>query len=166
MCAKKKEEKRLSFEHDIILQEETRFKLKPEDVVRYREENNSLPLDFNPYGDYEVRLPKFLGDEPPCEQFHKDGYKLWEVINDGDPNLTPVYFSMPEPPKDKTLIANYGLPQDEQYFRRVEIPRNFRLIEQKALQDLAEIEKKNRQDTIQGYKLPYRDWETDRKSVV
>ncbi len=157
--ASKKKESKLSFERDIELKEESRFKYRPEDIVKYREEHDTLPDDFCPYGDYKVTLPKFVGDEPPCDQFHKDGYKLWEVINDGDPNLTPIHFSMPAPPKDKTLIAGYGLDPDEQYFRRLEIPRKFKLVEQKALQDLADIEKKNRQDTIQGYKFYRRYWE-------
>ena len=159
MAKKAKQEKKLSFETDFELKEEERLKLRPEDIVRAREESDVLPSEYNPYGaDYTVDKPKFLGDEPPFEQFHKEGYKLWEVINDGDDTLKPVYFSMPRPPS-KELIANYGLPQDEQYFRRLEVPRKFKLIEQKALQDLAEIEAKNRQDTIQGYKFYLRFWE-------
>lgn len=154
----KKKEYRLSFETDIELQEESRLKIRPEDIVRIREEAGGLPDDFCPYGNYTPEKSVFLGDEPPSEQI-RDGYRRWEKINDGDPDLVPVYFSLPTPPKDRMLIDNYGLDKDEQYFRRTEVPRKFRLIEQKALQDLADIEKKNRQDTIQGYKFYLRFWE-------
>jgi hypothetical protein len=158
--AKKKKESRLSFETDFEAQEENRLKIRPEDIVKLREELNTLPDEFNPYGaDYMISKPKFLGDEPPFNQFCDGDYKKWEVINDKDPDLVAVHFSLPEPPKDRWLIDGYMLPQDEQYFRRLEVPRKFMLIEQKALQDLANIEKKNRQDTIQGYKFYLRFWE-------
>ena len=160
MVAKKKGESKLSFETDEEFQEENRLKISPEDIVRLREELGELPDEFNPYGaDYKVTNAKFIGDELPYDQFGDGDYRKWEVINEGDPELIPVYFSLPEPPKDKTLIDNYGLPEDDQYFRRVQVPRKFQLIEQKALQDLANIEKKNRQDTIQGYKFYLRFWE-------
>jgi hypothetical protein len=159
MVAKKKE-KKLSFETDEEFKEESKLTLRPEDIVRLREELTKLPDEFNPYGaDYIVRDAKFLGDEPPYDQFGNGDFRKWEVINDKDPDLLPVYFSLPEPPKDLWLIDNYGLPKDEQYFRRKEVPRKFQLIEQKALQDLANIEKKNRQDTIQGYKYYLKFWE-------
>lgn len=156
---RKKEESKLSFENDSDFQEESNFKFRPEDIVKIREESGVLPDDFNPYGKYEVKEAKFLGDEPPYDQFGNEDYKRWEVINDGDTSLKPVYFSMPAPPEDRSLIDGYGLDRDEQYFRRKEVPRKFKLIEQKALQDLADIEKKNRQDTIQGYKFYLRFWE-------
>jgi len=156
----KKKESKLSFETDFETQEENRLKIRPEDIVKLKEEFGKLPDDFNPYGaDYVIEKSYFLGDEPPYDQYGEGLHKKWEKINDGDPDLTPIYFSLPTPPKDLTLIDNYGLDKDEQFFRRVELPRKFRLIEQKALQDLAEIEKKNRQDTIQGYKFYLRFWE-------
>lgn len=156
---RKKKESKLSFETDLETQEENRLKIRPEDAVRIKEENG-LPEEFNPYGDdYIIEKSKFLGDEPPYDQFGNGNYRRWEKINDGDTDLTPIFFSLPNPPKDLSLIDGYNLPQDEQYFRRLEIPRKFMLIEQKALQDLANIEKKNRQDTIQGYKFYLRFWE-------
>jgi hypothetical protein len=156
----KKKESKLSFETDFETQEENRLKIRPEDVVKLREEFGKLSEEFNPYtADYVIEKPRFIGDEPPYDQFGDGDYRKWEKINDGDPDLSAIIFSLPIPPKDRTLIDNYYLPQDEQYFRRLEIPRKFLLIEQKALQDLADIEKKNRQDTIQGYKYYIRFWE-------
>jgi len=164
MAQKKKRESKLSFETDEEFQEENRLKVSPEDIVRLREELGKLPDDYNPYGDdYIIKESKFIGDEPPFDQYGDGDYKKWEVINDGDNDITPVYFSLPEPPKDRWLIDNYALPKDEQYFRRMEVPHKFQLIEKKALQDLANIEKKNRQDTIQGYKFYLRFWEIVRQ---
>ena len=154
-----KKSNKLSFETDFELKEEVRLKVRPEDFVRTIEEEGKLSDISCPYGkDYTITKSKFVGDEPPSDQFEGNDYKLWEVINDGDEVIKPVYFSMPSPPK-KELIANYGLDKEEQYFRRIEIPRKFKLIEQKALQDLSEIEKSNRQDTVQGYKFYLRFWE-------
>jgi len=156
----KKKESKLSFETDFETQEENRLKIRPEDIVKLKEESGKLPDDFNPYGaDYVIEKSYFLGDEPPYDQYGEGLHKKWEVINDGDNDITPIYFSLPDPPKDLTIIDGYDFPQDEQYFRQFELPRKFRLIEQKALQDLANIEKKNRQDTIQGYKFYLRFWE-------
>ena len=164
MTSKKKKESKLSFEKDEQLQEENKLKVCPEDIVRLKEELGELPDEFNPYGKgYKVEQAKFLNDEPPFDQFGKGDFRKWEVMNNDDPDLTAVYFSLPTPPKDKTLIDNHGLPADDQYFKRIEIPRKFQLIEQKALQDLADIEKKNRQDTIQGYKFYLRFWEIVRE---
>lgn len=156
----KKEEGKLSFETDFEENEESRLKLRPEDIVRDREERGKLPDDFNPYKkDYIISKPKFLGDTPPFDQYNGDIYRKWEVINDGDSILKPIYFSLPTPPNDLRKIDGYKLNKDDQYFRRFEYPRKFQLIETKALKDLAEIEKKNRQDTIQGYKYYLRFWE-------
>jgi len=158
--ASKKRESKLSFEADIELQEENKLRIRPEDIVRLKEDDR-LPDDFNPYNkDYIPEQSKFLGDEEPeGGQFREDGTKKWEVINDGDPDLVAVYFSLPNPPNDLRKIDGHKFDKDEQYFRRLEVPRKFQLIETKALKDLAEIEKKNRQDTIQGYKYYLRFWE-------
>jgi hypothetical protein len=160
MVAKKKE-KKLSFETDEdYIAEETKFKFKPESIISLIAKDG-LSDDFNPYGaGYMPELSKFLGDEEPFEgQFRADGSRRWEKINEGDSDITPIYFSMPTPPKDLTKIDNYELPPDEQYFRRITIPEKFKKIEKRALTVLEEIEKKNRQDTIQGYKFYLKFWE-------
>lgn len=166
--AKKKEtklrivpkEKKLSFETNEDVLEDDRLKYRPEDIVRLRDEEGVLPSDYNPYApDYIIEKSKFLNDEEPFGQYGQEVYKKWEVINEGDQNLTPVYFSLPSPPKDLTKIDGYGLEKDEQYFRRLEMPRKLRQIEQHALRSLYDIEKRNRQDTVQGYKFYLKFWE-------
>jgi len=153
-------ENKLSFETDFEEEEATRLKIRPEDIVKYKEENNCLPDDYNPYeAGYIIGKSKFINDEEPYNQYLNCTYRRWEVINDGDPSLTPIYFSLPSPPIDLTKIDGYGLDRDDQYFRRLEVPRKFKLIEAKALKDLADQEKKNRQDTIQGYKFYIRFWD-------
>lgn len=160
MARRKKEEVKLSFETEEEFQDDNRLNLHPEAMVKLREDNNGFPAEFCPYGeDYLIEKARFLSDEPPCEQFAEDGHRLWEVINDGDEDLIPVYFSMPTPPKDLTLIDGYGLDRDNQYFKRLEIPRKFRQIETFALKSLYDIEKRNRQDTVQGYKYYLKFWE-------
>lgn len=155
-----KKEKRPSIfdSHDDEL-EDDKFQLKPESIVRLIAEQGKLPDSWCPYGDsYMPEKSVFINDEPPFP--HKDGeYKKWEIINDGDSDLTPIVFSMPSPPKDLMRIDNYGLERDEQYFRRVEIPKKLQILEKKSLEFLYEIEKRNRQDTVQGYKYYLKYWE-------
>lgn len=47
--------------------EKERLRLRPEQIIRYLEDNNELPEDFNPYGDdYKVNLKDdmiFIGDK-------------------------------------------------------------------------------------------------------
>lgn len=160
MGRKKKAESKPSIFDDIDnVAEDTAFQYTPESIVTLITDEGKLPHDWCPYGeDYRVKLPKFIGDEPPSERVEGKAIE-WEVINDGDPDLTPVYFTMPKPPKDLSKIDGYGKHKDEQYFRRFEIPKKLRILEKKALEKLFEIEKRNRQDTIQGYKYYLKYWE-------
>jgi hypothetical protein len=45
--------------------EKERLKIRPEEIVRLISEEGELPVEFNPYGDYKVQKPKFIGDEEP-----------------------------------------------------------------------------------------------------
>jgi len=132
--------------------------LKPESIVGLLTKNGKLPDDWCPYGNYKPEKSVFIGDEPPFP--HIEGQaKKWEVINDGDPDLTPIYFTLPNSPEDLSLIDNYGLNPDEQYFHRLELPKKFKILEKKALDILYEIERGSRQDTVQGYKFYLKFWE-------
>lgn len=96
---------------------------------------------------------------PKCEYSHLyKPAKKWEVINDGDPDLTPVYFSLPTPPPIEQ-IEGYGLHPDEQYWKRPKLPKRLKELEKEALNALYQIQKKNAQETIQGYKIYLKFWE-------
>ena len=84
--------------------------------------------------------------------------KKWEVINDGDTDLKGIYFSLPTPPP-LHLIDGWGKHPDDQYFKRMEVPKKLRELEDEALNELYEVEKGNRQETIQGYKLYLKYWD-------
>lgn len=135
-----------------------RLQLQPEHIVSILAENGKLPDDFNPYGNYEVEKLKFLGDTEP--NLFLDGHKnadQWFVVNDGDQDLTPIYISLPKPPNLK-LIDGYGKEQDEQCFVRLPIPDRLRELQQRALDNLDAIQKRNYQETIQGYKIYKEYW--------
>jgi hypothetical protein len=157
IVAKKAKKPSIFDDHDGDL-EEDKLKLKPESVVGIIADEGKLPSDWCPYGDgYMPEKPKFLGDTEPFP--HMDGtVRQWEVINDGDPDLNAIYFSLPSPPKDLNRVDNYGLDRDEQYFRRFEVPKKLQILEKKSLENLYEIQRKNRQEAIQGYKIYLEYW--------
>jgi len=160
MVSVNKKKSKLSFDKSDDNINENGFEFKPESIVTVFSETGQLPKEFNPYRNYIPEKSVFLGDEtPPGLQFRDDGSKKWEVINNEDVDLTPIYFSLPSPPSNPKHIDGYNLPKDEQYFHKLEVPSNFRKLEKKALDDLYEIEKRNRQDTVQGYKFYLKFWE-------
>lgn len=126
--------------------------LRPEQVVKYITDNGCLPPDFNPYGDYVPEEIKFIGEQPPKNTRYFVG------INEDDDDVTPIYVSTPTPPA-KELIANHDLPTDEQYWRKLEIPPKLKKLEEKAFLAMYEVEKRNRQDTVQGYRVYIKFWE-------
>jgi len=79
------------------------------------------------------------------------------VINDNDPDLIPIVISLPEPPDEK-LIDGYGLPADEQFFHRLDIPESFKRIETQAIESLSEQAGKNANKTVTFYKIQKRFW--------
>ena len=157
--AKKKNSKPSIFDSQDDGVENFGVEVKPENAVGLFMELGKLPDDWCPYGTgYVPERSKFIGDEEPYPHKPKQ-YREWEVINDRDPDLTPIYFTLPSPPKDLSLIDNYGLEPDEQYFRRLEIPKKLKILEKKSMDALYAIERRNRQDTIQGYKIYLKYWE-------
>lgn len=146
MCAKKKEEKVLK-----PIPSREPLNLRPEQIIKYFTENGCLPDDFNPYCGYVPEKSKFLGDEPPKDT------KFFVGINENDDDLTPIYISTPTPPEE-VLIANYGLSIEEQYWKRPEIPQGLKKLEEKAFLQLYEIERRNRQEVVQGHRLYQEYW--------
>lgn len=134
-----------------VLGEKNPLELRPEQVVKYMQENGKLPDDFNPYGDYVPETIRFLGERPPANT------QFYVGINEDDSDLTPIYVSTPTPPPF-SLIDNYNLEPDLQMWKRKEVPPRLRKLEDRALKSLFEIQERNRQDTIQGYKLYMAFW--------
>ena len=139
------------------VKEKVKLKLRPEEIVRYLTDNGKLPDDFNPYGNYEVAPLKFLGDTEPAsigEGYH--GADEWIVINNNDNDLIPIYISLPKPPPLKS-IDGYKSSQDDQLFARKGLPDKLKELQSKALDKLNDIQKRNYQEAIQGYKV-YREY--------
>jgi len=80
------------------------------------------------------------------------------VINDNDPDLIPIVISLPEPPDEK-LIDGYGLPADEQFFHRLDIPESLKKIELQAIESLSEQAGRNANKTITLYKIQKKFWD-------
>jgi len=144
--AKKKEAK---LEEDIVIE---KLQLRPEDIIKHITENGKLPAGFNPYGDYMPEKSKFLGDGPPINTRYFVG------VNEDDEDVIPVYISSPEPPK-LSLIDYHDLNPDDQYWRRLELPIGLKKLEERALASMYDIERRNRQETVQGYKVYQKYWE-------
>ena len=94
---------------------------------------------------------KFLGEHLPTNTRYFVG------VNEDDEDLHPIYVSTPTPPEE-FFIDNYALPKDEQYWRRLEIPVGLKKLEDRALKSLLEIQDKNRQETVQGYRVYQTFW--------
>lgn len=90
-------------------------------------------------------------------------YRQWVGINTGDKDLVPVYLRLPDaPPEHK--IAGYGLPREEQYFRREDVPQKLKNVEKKAVDNLTTRQDVNDHEKVTNYKLYTEFWriiETD-----
>ena len=81
-----------------------------------------------------------------------DGYE-------SDPDLKPVVFSLPDPPKDWTNIKNYGLHPDEQIYRPDAVPKRLKMLEKEISTEAEERFDASRNNTINGYKLLRSFWQ-------
>lgn len=78
-------------------------------------------------------------------------------LNDRDPSLRPICISLPDPP-DLRLIDGYGLPPEEQRFRRVEYPPRLKALEEEVLKDLERREAVERDFSVNGYTIYNEFW--------
>lgn len=145
MARKKKEQDDISGSNDNNL-----F-LQPEELIRYYTSHGTLPDDFNPYGDYMPEQLKFLGDTKPKTPFHIG-------VNCEDEDIIPIYISTPTPPPLE-LIEGYGLNPDDQYWKRPEIPTAIKELEKRAFDLMFDVQKRNQQETVQGYKVYFQFWD-------
>lgn len=81
----------------------------------------------------------------------------WFVLNDRDPHLKPIYISLPEPPPLET-IDGYGLPPEEQRFKRLEYPPRLKALEDEVMRDLRRKETISRDFKMNGYTIYEEFW--------
>jgi hypothetical protein len=74
---------------------------------------------------------------------------------DPDPDLTPIRISLPKPPKLE-LIDGYGLPPEEQYFRRQKMPESLISLQENVEYDLKSKERAS--DKVNGQKIIDEIW--------
>lgn len=82
------------------------------------------------------------GRIPNCKHIYKDADTSF-TVNDGDQDLEPITISLPTPPA-YGLIDGYGLPPEEQYFRRLEIPDKLKDIQRDAQNKMRDRQKSNK----------------------
>lgn len=80
------------------------------------------------------------------------------AINNGDgikqdSSLMPVVYRLPDPPKDKTTIKNYGLHPDHQVYRRDILPSRLKVVEEEVMYELQKSSENNKNDRINGYRI-------------
>lgn len=84
-------------------------------------------------------------------------YRNWIGINTGDKDLIPIYLRLPDPPPEH-LIDGYGLPRDEQFFRRAIIPLKLKNAERRAIDNLTSRMGENDHERVTNYKLYIEFW--------
>ena len=85
------------------------------------------------------------------------------VINNGDgvhldPDLKPIVFNLPEPPKNWKNIKNYGLHPDDQIYHTDDVPPRLARLEQDIIEEFQENASRSRNNSITGYKLHREFW--------
>ena len=93
----------------------------------------------------------------PYEHLYKEEDRSFK-INDLDLDRKTIVLSLPAAPKRKDLIDGWGLPTEEQRFRRLEMPKRLKSLEAEVINELQDLQKQNRQETVTGYKIIDKFW--------
>ena len=88
----------------------------------------------------------------------KAKYTPYVGINLDDKDLRPIFISLPTPPPEH-LIDGYGLPQDEQYFRRVTIPPELTNLYNTIVDEMKAEYANNMNRIVSDWKIYLRFWE-------
>ena len=96
------------------------------------------------------------GRTPDCKIIYKDADTSF-TINDGDQDLDSITISLPEPPS-YGLIDGYGLPPEEQYFKRLVIPDKLKDIQRDAQNKMRDRQKSNKNFIITFDKMITAFW--------
>lgn len=78
------------------------------------------------------------------------------IVNTNDEDLTPIRISLPDPPP-LHLIDGYGLPNDEQYFRRKKTPQSLIELERKIYKEFQDVSSSHN-NRINGYTITRKFW--------
>lgn len=73
------------------------------------------------------------------------------IVNDSDRDLEPIKVPIPSECPDIRTINGYGLPPEEQKFKRTKVPKRLRILEEE-IEDIEEIEK-----FLEKNQIEYRD---------
>ena len=94
----------------------------------------------------------------PYEHLHKEEDRSFK-INDLDLDRKTIVLSLPAAPKRKDLIDGWNLPTEEQYFRRLEIPKRLKSLEVETIRELQDIQRNvNKQEAVTGAKIIEKFW--------
>ena len=85
-------------------------------------------------------------------------YTPYVGINLGDKDLHPIYISLPDPPPEH-LIDGYGLPAEEQYFRRVTIPQKLTNLYDQIVDEMKQEYASNINRVVSDWKIYLRFWD-------
>jgi hypothetical protein len=91
-----------------------------------------------------------------CKYQYEEADK-YVVVNDNDPDLRPIVLRLPEPPPLHT-IDGYGLPPEEQRFKRLAIPRRLIDLEAEAILRTKEDIKSNKNNKLTLIKIQKTFW--------
>jgi hypothetical protein len=102
-----------------------------------------------------IQSKKAPSSETPPRKFK---YTPYVGVNLGDRDLTPIYISLPTPPADH-LIDGYGLPPEEQYFRRLSIPPKLTNLHSRVIDELKAEYNDNTNRRVSDWKIYLRFWD-------
>lgn len=97
------------------------------------------------------------GRPKKCKHIYKDPDTYFEV-NVEDKDIEPVRISLPSAPQ-YFLIDGYGLPPEEQYFKRLKVPDRILDIEREARRTMRLREERNKNHKITADKLIQTFWD-------
>lgn len=104
-----------------------------------------------------MRLKQAPSSEIPIRE-NRLKFIPWVGINLDDKDLHPIYISVPKPPPDES-IDGYGLPPEEQYFRRKEWPVKLTNLYKNVTDELKRESDNSVNRRMTEWKIHLRFWE-------
>lgn len=95
----------------------------------------------------------------PSVRYRYKSPDRYVMLNEGDTVVKSICLQLPKHPNIK-YIDGYGLPTEEQYFRKIEDPPRLQRLEKQAYNDLKNSKDgSGRYETITSYKIHEKYWE-------